>query len=107
MSEPIESDSDGDTLTLMDVICSDEDLFEDIDLKIKYEKLYKYLNEMEKGREYDILVMRYGLNGETPLTQREIAKKLKISRSYVSRIEKKGLDYLKERFNISNNNLQE
>ena len=107
MSEPIESDSDGDTLTLMDVICSDEDLFEDIDLKIKYEKLYRYLNEMEKGREYDILVMRYGLNGETPLTQREIAKKLNISRSYVSRIEKKGLDYLKERFNISNNNLQE
>ncbi len=105
MSEPIESDSDGDTLTLMDVICSDEDLFEDIDLKIKYEKLYRYLNEMEKGREYDILVMRYGLNGETPLTQREIAKKLKISRSYVSRIEKKGLGYLKERFNISNNNL--
>ena len=107
MSEPIESDSDGDTLTLMDVICSDEDLFEDIDLKIKYEKLYRYLNEMEKGREYDILVMRYGLNGETPLTQREIARKLNISRSYVSRIEKKGLDYLKERFNISNNNLQE
>ena len=107
MSEPIESDSDGDTLTLMDVICSDEDLFEDIDLKIKYEKLYRYLNEMEKGREYDILVMRYGLNGETPLTQREIARKLNISRSYVSRIEKKGLGYLKERFNISNNNLQE
>ena len=62
---------------------------------------------MEKGREYDILVMRYGLNGETPLTQREIAKKLKISRSYVSRIEKKGLDYLKSRFNISQNNFQE
>ena len=107
MSEPIESDSDGDTLTLMDVICSDDDLFDDIDLKIKCEKLYKYLDEMEKGREYDILVMRYGLNGETPMTQREIAKKLKISRSYVSRIEKKGLDYLKSRFNISQNKFQE
>ncbi len=107
MSEPIESDSDGDALTLMDVICSEDNLFDDIDLKIKCEKLYKYLNEMEKGREYDILMMRYGLNGETPLTQREIAKKLKISRSYVSRIEKKGIDYLKSKFNVTNNDLQE
>lgn len=100
MSEPIEADSDGDALTLMDVICSEDNLFDDIDLKIKCEKLYAFLNEMKKGREYEILVMRYGLNGEKPLTQREIAKKLNISRSYVSRIEKKGIDYLKEKFNI-------
>ena len=66
-----------------------------------------FLNEMEKGREYEILVMRYGLNGDTPLTQREIAKKLRISRSYVSRIEKKGIDYLKNRFNIIENDFRE
>lgn len=101
MSEPIESDSDGDALTLMDVICSDENLLDDIDLKIKCEKLYNFLAEMDKGREYDILVMRYGLDGEKPLTQREIAKKLKISRSYVSRLEKKAIDYLKEKFNLT------
>ncbi len=101
MSEPIESDSDGDALTLMDVICSDENLLDDIDLKIKCEKLYQYLNEMKKDREYEILMMRYGLNGEKPLTQREIAKKMKISRSYVSRIEKKAIDRLKEKFNVS------
>lgn len=107
MSEPIESDSDGDALTLMDVICSDDNLFDDIDLKIKCEKLYKYLNEMEKGREYEILVMRYGLGGEKPLTQREIAKKLKISRSYVSRIEKKAIDRLKAKFNVTEDEFKE
>lgn len=101
MSEPIEGDNDGDTLTLMDVICSDIDLFEEIDLKIKSERLYSILKEMKKGREYEILVLRYGLNGEKPLTQREIAKKMKISRSYVSRLEKKAIDYLREQFGIN------
>ena len=101
MSDPIESDSDGDTLTLMDVICSDDNLLDEIDMKIKCEKLYDILKNMEKGREYEILVLRYGLNGEKPLTQRELAKKMKISRSYVSRLEKKGIDYLREQFGIS------
>jgi len=102
MSEPIDSDSDGDALTLMDVICSEENLVDDIDLKIKCEQLYKFLSDMKNSREYEILVMRYGLDGEKPLTQREIAKKMKISRSYVSRLEKKGIDSLKEKFNIEN-----
>ncbi len=102
MSEPIESDSDGDALTLMDVICSEENLSENIENKIKSEQLYKYLKEIENTREFDILVLRYGLNGERPLTQREIAKQMKISRSYVSRLEKKGIDILKEKFNIDN-----
>lgn len=99
MSEPIESDSDGDTLTLMDVIYSDENLFDDIDYKIKCEKLYKIINEMDKNREYEILVLRYGLNGQKPLTQREIAKNMNISRSYVSRIEKRVIEDLREKFN--------
>lgn len=101
MSDPIESDSDGDTLTLMDVICCDDNLLDEIDMKIKCEKLYEVLRRMKKDREYEILVLRYGLNGEKPLTQREIAKKMKISRSYVSRLEKKGIDYLREQFGIS------
>lgn len=101
MSEPIEADSDGDTLTLMDVICSDESLLDDIDCKIKCEQLYKFLSQISGSREYEIIVMRYGLNGEKPLTQREIAKKMRISRSYVSRLEKKGIDYLKDKFNLN------
>lgn len=101
LSEPIDSDSDGDALTLMDVICSDENLLDNIDLKIKCEQLYRFINEIEDEREKDILLMRYGLNGEKPLTQREIAKKMKISRSYVSRIEKKAIDILKTKFNVS------
>ncbi|MBE6754891.1 MAG: sigma-70 family RNA polymerase sigma factor [Ruminococcaceae bacterium] len=100
MSDPIESDSDGDTLTLMDVICSDDNLLDEIDMKIKCEKLHEILKNMKKGREYEILVLRYGLSGEKPLTQREIAKKMKISRSYVSRLEKKGIDYLREQFGV-------
>ena len=100
MSEPIEADSDGDTLTLMDVICGDESLIDDIDYKIKCEQLYKYLSKISGSREYEIIVLRYGLNSERPLTQREIAKKMQISRSYVSRLEKKGIDYLKSQFNI-------
>lgn len=101
MSDPIESDSDGDTLTLMDVICSEDNLLDEIDVKIKTEKLQELLRKMEKGREYEILVLRYGLNGERPLTQREIAKKMKISRSYVSRLEKKGIDYLRDQFGLT------
>ncbi len=101
LSEPIDSDSDGDALTLMDVICSDENLLDNIDLKIKCEQLYRFINEIEDERERDILLMRYGLNGERPLTQREIAKKMKISRSYVSRIEKKAIDLLKIKFNVN------
>lgn len=102
MSEPIESDSDGDALTLMDVICSEDSLVDDIDFKINCEKLYIFLSEMKGTREYDILVKRYGLDGERPLTQRELAKKMKISRSYVSRLEKKGIDMLKNKFEIYN-----
>ncbi len=101
MSEPIESDSEGDTLTLMDVICSEENLLDDIDMKIKCEKLYEFVEELPKDREYEILVLRYGLNGEKPLTQREIAKQMKISRSYVSRIEKRVIDKLKNKFNVT------
>lgn len=102
MSEPIESDSDGESLTLMDVICSDESLIDDIDYKIKCEKLYSFLSDMKGSREYEIIIKRYGLDGERPFTQRELAKKMKISRSYVSRLEKKAIDMLKGKFEIDN-----
>ncbi len=95
--EPIETDKEGHTLTLMDVIAADDTILEDLDLKINATKLYRYMEETLSDREKEILQWRYGLIGE-PMTQREVAKKLNISRSYVSRIEKKALERLRKRF---------
>ncbi len=103
MSDPLESDSDGNELTLMDIICSDENMIDDIDIKIRSEQLYKYLAEIDNKREREILILRYGLNCTKPLTQREIAKKLNISRSYVSRLEKRGIEKLRKMFNVDIN----
>ena len=96
-SEPIDMDKDGNPLTLMDIVASDVSIVDIVDLKIKSEKLYEYIKKLEP-RELTIIAMRYGLLGETPLTQREISEKLKISRSYVSRIEKKALETLRKQF---------
>ena len=96
-SEPIDMDKDGNPLTLIDIVASEISVVDTVDLKIKSEKLYKYLKKLEP-RELTIISMRYGLFGETPLTQREISEKLNISRSYVSRIEKKALETLRKQF---------
>ncbi|MBQ2675838.1 MAG: RNA polymerase sporulation sigma factor SigK [Clostridia bacterium] len=99
MSDPIDTDKDGNALTLIDVIADDIDIIEDIDTKMKCKRLRKYLNECLDERERSIIEYRYGLNGKPELTQREVAQKLNISRSYVSRIEKKALSILYEKFN--------
>ena len=96
-SEPIDTDKDGHPLTLSDVIAGDDTIIDDLDLKINAEKLYRYIRESLDDREQEIIEWRYGLIGDG-LTQREVAKKLNISRSYVSRIEKKALSKLKKRF---------
>ena len=98
ISDPIDTDKDGNTLTLIDVITDNSDIIEDLDLKIKLQKLQKYLNDTLTPRELTIIRLRYGLDGRQELPQREVAKKLRISRSYVSRIEKKALEKLKARF---------
>jgi RNA polymerase sporulation-specific sigma factor len=98
ISDPIDTDSEGNTLTLIDVIASEDTIIDDIDLKIKIENLYNYIGSSLNSREKSIIEMRYGLNSNVPMTQREVAKKLGISRSYVSRIEKKSLQQLKRRF---------
>lgn len=98
INEPIESDKNGNALTLMDVVADDSNMVDDIDLKLKSEKLYQFVKTKLNARESQIIQMRYGLYGTRPLTQREIAKKLDISRSYVSRIEKKALEILKDAF---------
>ena len=79
----------------------DDNIADELDLKFNSKKLTKFINEELSSREKKIIILRYGLNGEEPLTQREVAKMLNISRSYVSRIEKKALQLLKKRFDKS------
>lgn len=98
LNEAIDTDKDGAALTLMDVVSVEDDILDTIDTNMNLEKLYAYMNEVLDNREKEILTLRFGLNGESVLTQREIAKKLNISRSYVSRIEKKALLLLKRRY---------
>lgn len=98
LSEAIDTDKDGNPLTLMDVMSVEDNIVDSLDLKINSEKLKQYLREVLDDREQTVIILRYGLNGAAPLTQREVAKKLNISRSYVSRIEKRALSLLKKRF---------
>ena len=83
MNEPIDTDKEGNTLTLMDVMSTEDNIVDNLDIKIKSEQLKKYLVEVLTPRERIIIELRYGLNGNRPLTQREVAQRLKISRSYV------------------------
>ena len=99
-NEPIDIDSEGNPLALIDIISEETDIADDIDLRIKSEKLYKYVSEIDDERERTILIMRYGLYNTVPYTQKEVAEKLNISRSYVSRIEKRVLDNLRRKFNV-------
>ncbi len=98
MNEPIDTDKAGNALTLMDVMATEDNILENLDCKIKSEQLKRYLSEVLTPRERKIIELRYGLTGINPLTQREVAQKLGISRSYVSRIEKKSLGSLLKRF---------
>lgn len=97
ISDTIDTDRDGNSLTYMDVMAEEDTLFEDIDLKIRTAKLYEVVEESLLPREREIVALRYGLYSKRPLTQRETADKLKISRSYVSRIEKKALETLRRK----------
>lgn len=98
IGDPIDTDGDGNVLTLGDIISDESDIPEDIDTKIKLEQLKDLSKKVLSRREYLIICMRYGQDGYCELTQREVAKKLKISRSYVSRIEKKALEKLRDAF---------
>ena len=97
--EPIGKDKEGNLLSLLEILeAEDEDLIEFMDLEEKVKLLYSYLSKVLTAREKQIIYYRYGLNGTGEVTQREIAKELGISRSYVSRIEKKALGKLRECF---------
>jgi len=100
LDEAIEIDSDGSPLRLIDIICSDIDIEEIVGKRLNVQELYKWLNRGNfKAREMDVLKMRYGLYGQKPHTQQETADILGISRPYVSRIEKTGIDILRKLYN--------
>ena len=91
LGDTIDTDKDGNPLTFEDIISDDTDLADNLETKLRWQKVKEYIEQMPDKREQEIIVLRYGLNNKKPLTQREVAERLDISRSYVSRIEKKVL----------------
>lgn len=93
---PVGTDKDGNELTLMDLLVSEgEDVFEKAEKGIEREKFVKFIKSVLTDREYTVICLRYGLKGKRSYAQREVARFLKISRSYISRIEKKSIEKLK------------
>ena len=97
IDEPIGTDSEGNNITFNDILSNEEDeILEVVNLKLVKSSLAKLIDSVLDKRERIIIVLRYGLADGREYTQNEIAKKLKISRSYVSRIEKRALEKLSE-----------
>lgn len=94
LCDSVDTDKDGNSITWGDIIPDSANILDDIDLHLQSEQLYDFLHRSLSPREREIVILRYGLYGTLPLTQREVAEKLGISRSYVSRIEKKALETL-------------
>lgn len=97
LSEELDS-GDGSALSLMDVLCDDRDLLEELSCQEQHRRMLRYLRNDLTERERTVLCLRYGLGGQPPLPQREVAEICNISRSYVSRIEKKALQKLRDAF---------
>lgn len=97
--EPIGTDKEGNEISLMDVIrCEDESIFNLLFYTSNIKKLYEELSGLSDPKERQVLILRYGLYGGEEMTQREVGKILGISRSYVSRIEKRALEHLRKKF---------
>jgi RNA polymerase sporulation-specific sigma factor len=96
LSDSIDTDKDGNALELMDVVGVDDTMLEDLHDRESAEKLHRLVRECLTEREAEVIRLRYGLGGTVPLTQREVAASFGISRSYISRIEKKALGKLKK-----------
>ena len=97
LSEPIDSDSEGHPLTLMDVLAQEDTMAEDLEQKLALTRLGDYIHHCLEPRERQIIALRYGL-GCTALTQWQVAERLNISRSYVSRLETRALEKLRHRY---------
>lgn len=97
--EPIGTDKEGNQIQLLDIVVSeDEDVVELLEQDRKVRRLNEIIPQTLSGRELFIIINRYGLYGKKTMTQREIARKLGISRSYVSRIEKRAIEKLRQAF---------
>ena len=96
LSETLETDKDGNNLFLMDIVGVEDTMLEDLDTRDSHIRVRQLVDQCLTEREADIIRQRYGLNGKTPRTQRELAADYGISRSYVSRIEKRALGKLEE-----------
>ena len=96
LSDYIETGNDGAALSLMDVVCEDDDLLEQVSNRQLLRRLCKAVDEALTPQEREVILLRYGLAGNAPGKQREVALKTGISRSYVSRIEKRALKKLKD-----------
>ncbi len=96
--DPVGVDREGNEITLQDILGTENDIVADkVEMSLEYEQTLQKMKVLS-AREQDVLIMRFGLDHNKPLTQREIGKKLGISRSYVSRIEKKALEKLRSQY---------
>jgi len=98
ISEPIELDKHGNELTLLDVIADEDNFADNLDYRQDLLLLRNFLASAPDTREMRVLRLRYGLDGSKPLTQKEIAASMGISRSYISRLETRALQWLREQF---------
>ncbi len=103
LNEAIDTDKDGNPLSLFDILSTDDDIFDSLNDKLNLSKLYDYIEAELDDREKRVITLRYGLNGQKALTQREVAELLGVSRSYISRIETKALKTLRRKYERSNN----
>ena len=99
LSDALETDKDGNNLFLMDVVGVEDTMLEDLDTRENYIRVRQLVDQCLTEREADIIRQRYGLTGKAPRTQRDLAQQYGISRSYVSRIEKRALGKLEEALN--------
>ena len=100
LNDPVGTDKDGNELTVIDLLAEkEENVFSRVEKSIQREKFVQLLKGFLNIREYTIISLRYGLEDGVPMPQREVAKKLGISRSYVSRIEKRALEKARQYLN--------
>lgn len=96
IGDAIDTDKDGNSFSFLDILADENNLADSIDLKLDSELLYQAVNKVLSDRERKVILYRYGLYGGRPMTQKETAKYMNISRSYVSRIEKKAIQLLRQ-----------
>ena len=103
LNEAIDTDKDGNPLSIIDVLSVDDDILDTLNNKLNKSKLADYIRSELDKREQQVIILRYGLDNNKPLTQREVANILGVSRSYISRIETKALKTLRRKYEKSSN----